>query len=111
MKTSNLKKQYEVIVDKYIKVFCKKQDFYLEYWVADEIGGTACFGDIYYFSFDDIRYDIDTEQPAELILNWINDSVQYEDLKINYKSYSNGLRFEYLKKRTEDKHGKSNSNT
>ena len=96
MKT--LKKQLEAVVDKYIKAFEKKQELSFEGWIGDEIISIACFeGEINFFNFTDIVYDINSNQPPELITQWMQDSVDNQSTSINYKTYSKGLRFEDLK--------------
>jgi len=91
-----LKQNFEKACADYIEYFCKKQEMYFEFWVADEIGGVACFGD-YFFSLTDIILDIETDQPAELILDWQNeiadqDPQNKKSVFINYRSYIKGLR-------------------
>ena len=90
--TTTLKEQYKLIVEEYIHEFCNKQDVSFEFWVADQIGGIACFGDILYFNFLDIVYDIDSLQPKGQILEWIYYSVDNHYKSIDYISYSKLLR-------------------
>lgn len=78
----------------YIAAFEKKQGLKLEFWVADDIGGTACFGD-WFFNFDDIRLDIDREVPADTILEWY-DTIEHDKPSVNYASYLKGMRAENL---------------
>lgn len=96
MKKEILKQNFEKACVDYIEYFCKKQDMYFEFWVADEVGGVACFGD-YFFNLTDIILDIESEQPAELILDWQNeisgqDPANGKSVFINYRSYIKGLR-------------------
>lgn len=64
-----MKQAYNKAVSAYIKAFCKKQDLQFDFWVCDDPGTVAFFGD-YCFNFDDIRFDLDTEQKKNLILRW-----------------------------------------
>ena len=96
-----LEKRYEANCNEYINRFCKKQELYFEYWVGDIIGGVASFGDVYFFNFTDIVWDINSNQPKELILNWLEDSLDEQKTAIgivNYFSYTKGLRFTDLNK-------------
>ena len=97
-KTINqLKKEYEVICNEYIEMFCKKQDMIFYGWVGDAIGEVACIGD-YFFNFSDITLDINTKQKKDFIFDWYNDNLDKAliigcDYKfINYASYIKGLR-------------------
>ena len=81
-----LQERYEKVCQAYITRFERKQGLKLEFWVGDEIGGIAFFGDIYFFTFDDIRYDMDTEQPIGQIAQWLEEST-FRTEHINYKSY------------------------
>ena len=92
MKLSKLKEQYEMIVSEYIRKFCNKQGLAFEHWAGDAIGGIACFGDIFYFNFSDIVFDINSRQHKGLIISWLYDSVDNPGKSINYFSYSKGLR-------------------
>ena len=98
MKIQELKKQYEQVVNEYIKVFCKKQDLHLEHWVGNNIGEIACFGDVFFFNFSDIVYDINSNQPEGLIIEWLYESIENEEKCINFYSYSRGLRYQDLDK-------------
>ena len=94
---ANLKKRYESICQDYIDEFCKKQELVFDGWVGDEIGGIAEFYSQYYFTIDDIAFDINNDIPIGVILNWQDDSVSNDSgLQINYRSYSKGLRYSDL---------------
>lgn len=95
-----LKERYEAIVDEYIRLFEKKHKLELEFWVSDDKTDVACFGCTYYFHVSDIMYDINNNLPKRLILNWLDDNVEYhkrKGLNINLHSYFKGMRFEDLK--------------
>lgn len=87
---SNLKEQYEKIVNKYTDRFCKKHGLELDFWVADDIGGVAMLGD-YFFSFNDIRLDIDTNQKKEAIFEWYEIMLE-SNVNINYYNWIKGFR-------------------
>jgi hypothetical protein len=90
-----LKTDYETIVDKYIKLFSIKQGTDRGSWVGNRIGGILDIADMF-LSFDDIRLDIDTEQPKGSIIEWYWDNVESQQ-QINYYSYTLGLRVKHLK--------------
>ena len=97
-----IKKQYEIAVNAYIERFVKKHGYEFTYWVSDEVGGTACFIEQYYFNFTDIKYDIDNKVEKGLIFRHQDDSVNHyfkvdKDEIINFRSYAMGLRYEHLK--------------
>ena len=84
-----LQKRYETNCNEYINRFCKKQELDFEYWV----------GDVYFFNFTDIVWDINSNQPKRLILDWLEDCLDEQKTAIgiiNYFSYSKGLRFTNL---------------
>lgn len=94
--------KFNFIANEYIKKFVKKHGYEFSYWISDEPGTTACFIEQYYFSYDDIRYDIDKDLPKDLIFSWHDDSLeQYFNEKsekyMNLKSYASGLRYKDLK--------------
>lgn len=93
LKLNKLKKQYKFVVSEYIHKFCNKQNVSFEFWVADKIGGTACFGDVLYFNFMDIIYDINSKQPKHQIINWIYESIDNPEKLISYYNYSKGSRW------------------
>jgi hypothetical protein len=94
-KIKTLKKQYESICNKYILTFCEKQDFIFEGWVADIVGGVACCND-FFFSFDDIVLDVNTEQKPGDIIDWYYGNLEIDGVHINYYSYIKGLRISDL---------------
>lgn len=90
-----MKKRYEQAVQEYILAFCLKHEIDFDYWVAGNIGGVAGFaGGEVYLNFDDIRFDIDTNQPAELIICHYWDSIENHPKEINFRSYAKGLRYD-----------------
>lgn len=97
-KLSDLKKEYDKICNEYISRFCKKHGFNIAdfYWVGEITGDAVCIGD-YFFSFSDIAYDINTRQPKNMILDWHNGCLENPEKRINYYSYSIGLRFSDIK--------------
>jgi hypothetical protein len=89
----DLKNQYENIVNQYITIFCEKQEIEKEttYWVGGCIGEVIDLNGAF-ISFDDIRRDIDTDQPKDKIFNWYWDNDYINNKNINYHSYIKGLR-------------------
>ena len=95
---------YEKICNKVIQEFCKKQELKFDYWIADEIGNIAAFGD-YFFNMNEIIFDLKSNQPKGLIMQWQDDMVEYFDTRdltepnpINYNSYAMGLRYGEIRK-------------
>lgn len=102
--------KYENACNEILKAFAKKQGLDNYGWIAEEIGGTVCFGDDYFFNMDEIVFDVRTNQPKELIKQWQNDSWEFNKGKdnkdwqtINYQSYAKGLRFDQLKESNKEK--------
>lgn len=91
-----MRKQLEKILEEYIKQFENKHDLFFEFAVSDNLLGTICFGCVYYFNIDDIVFDIDTNQPKGLIIDWLEQSLEYPNEHINFRSYSKGSRFNTL---------------
>jgi hypothetical protein len=91
-----LKEHFEKAVAAYIVAFELKHETSLEFWVADNIGGYAIFGD-HGFCFDDIRHDIDTDQPAGQIFEYsaahMDALMELSNETINYKSWCMGARY------------------
>lgn len=93
IKLDQLKKQYEDVVSEYVQKFCNKQGLEFEHWIGDNIGGIACFGDIFYYNLQDVIWDVNSKQPKGLIIEWLYDSINNPEKSINYYSYSKGFRF------------------
>ena len=96
---TRLQEEYNAVVNKYLLLFKRKQEIDFEGWVGDFVGEIATFGDMF-FNFDDIRLDIDTDQPKDQIIDWywetIENNPDYPESKeklINYKSWCKGLRY------------------
>jgi hypothetical protein len=66
-----LLKNYNKSVNAYIKEFERRYEVELDYWISDEIGGIAAFGD-YTFNFIDIKYAIDKSIKYRYLIDWYN---------------------------------------
>ena len=88
-----LKTKYEKIVEQYLIAFVEKQELYIDncYWVADRSGEILSVNEQYYFSFNDIRFDVDNNVEDGLIFKWQNESIdnhfKKKKYKINYENY------------------------
>ena len=96
MKSNKLQKQYQSICNQYIEEFCEKQEVSFEGWVADQVGGIAVCSFDFYFSFQDIVLDINSDQPKGAIIDWYHQNIENPEKSINYYSYSKGLRISDL---------------
>ena len=86
-----MKESFNLAVMKYVNYFLEKQGYeYIEHWIG-EPGDIAEIADRY-FNFRDIKYDIDTEQPAGRIIDWDDMCLENQKFNINYESYCLGLR-------------------
>lgn len=81
---------------KLVFVFQQKHDLpdFEDLGITDTI---VFFGDHYLFTIDNILYDLSTNQPKGLILEWFDSEFNTYDptkrnVKINFYSYSMGLR-------------------
>ena len=88
-----LKTKYEKIVNEYLRIFVEKQDLDIEncYWVADRVGEMLSVNEQYYFSFDDIRFDVDNNIKAGAIIEWQDETINNHfnnKSQINYETYT-----------------------
>jgi hypothetical protein len=58
-----LHRNYNAVCWDYIDFFTKKHGYEFSSWVADEVGGIACFVEQYYFNFNNIVEDINNQYP------------------------------------------------
>ena len=65
-----MKKELEKILKKYISKFEKKHELTFEFAVSNDLMGTISFSCIYYFSINDIIFDIDNYLPKDLIIHF-----------------------------------------
>ena len=93
-----LKQQFENVVEQYIDAFCEKQGVHKNNndWCAGYVGGVIEINDAY-LNFDEIRLDIDTNQPKGNIFSWYWENDELNNKAINYYSYTKGLRVKDLK--------------
>jgi hypothetical protein len=87
---NKLRKCLHQIIDLYVAEFEEKHETELEFWVADDKTGIACFGD-HFFNLGDIIYDIDNDCPKYIIFDWQNHQIE-NGSKVNFKSYLMGAR-------------------
>lgn len=93
---NKLQKEYQQVVQKYIDKFCEKQDLEFEGWDSENIGGTAFFYDFINFYFQDIVWDINSNQKKGLIINWMHETIYNSPNRITYFNYTKGLRYKDL---------------
>lgn len=98
---TSLKNQYAILVAAYIGLFEAKHGYAFSGWIGD-FGEMATFcGEEYYFTFNDIRFDIDNKINKGLIFRWHDEGVEHnlprkEPRWINFKNYCKGLRYKDL---------------
>jgi len=80
-----LKNDYKNACNNYIEEFERIYEFDFEGWIGD-IGKIALFGD-YAIDFSNIVYMIDNDVSVYTFLNWYWFCAEYEQCKINLKSY------------------------
>jgi hypothetical protein len=90
-----LKQQFENVVEQYIDAFCEKQGVHKDNNDC-RVGDVIEINDAY-LNFDEIRLDIDTNQPKGEIFKWYWDNEYLDGKIINYYSYVKGLRVKDLK--------------
>lgn len=95
MNINDLKKQYELVCNEYVKRFCRKQEMDFGGWVGDIVGEVAYCND-FYFNFRDIVLDINSRQPKGRIIDWYYENIEIENKSISYYSYTKGLRVSEL---------------
>ena len=81
-----MKKQLEKVLKQYIKEFEKKQDLTFEFAVCDNLMEVISFGYVYFFNMSDIIYDIDNNIKENIIVEWLEYTIQEKDY-INYRTY------------------------
>ena len=87
-----LKTKYEKIVNEYLRIFIEKQGFDAEncYWIGDKIGEILSVNEQYYFSLQEIRFDVDNTIKAGAIIDWQNEAINNSfknKRQINYENY------------------------
>ena len=81
-----MKKQLEKVLKQYIKEFEKKQNLTFEFAVGDNLMEVISFGYVYFFNMSDIIYDIDNNIKENIIVEWLEYTIQEKDY-INYRTY------------------------
>lgn len=89
---SKLREEFDAAIKNYIEIFEKKQGVEFCFAVSDDLLDVLCFGD-YFFTINDIVFDVDNELEDGLIFSWQDDCVQHKQ-HINLMSYAKGLRHE-----------------
>ena len=98
---AELKERLDNCIDLYTLLFCQKQECSESGWIGKVKGGINCFGDSY-FSFEDIRIDLEMEVPKGEIWKWYSDNIENQGKSINYYSYVLGLRISDIKNKEID---------
>ena len=81
-----MKKQLEKVLKQYIKEFENKQDLTFEFAVNDNLMEVISFGSVYFFNMSDIIYDVDNAIKDNIIIEWVEYTLQEKDY-INYRTY------------------------
>ena len=81
-----MKKQLEKVLKQYIKEFENKQDLIFEFAVDDNLMEVISFGSVYFFNMSDIIYDVDNAIKENIIIEWLEYTLQEKDY-INYRTY------------------------
>lgn len=93
IKLSKLKETYELSCNEAVQKFENKHGYAFDGWIG-QIGEMAEFIGQYYFSMNDIYFDLINKVPKGLIFRWQDDSIENQNKSINFRSYAKGLRFE-----------------
>lgn len=94
MSIEKSKAKLEEAIQEYVDAFCEKHEIELDFWISDQPGTIAQFGD-YYFDFETIRFDLETFQPAEVLMEWYDATMELgvkQEPIINYSSWLKGAR-------------------
>lgn len=92
-----IKERYENAVHEYVLAFCRKHGYHYDpdEWIGDNVGGIVMIAD-YYINFDNIRYDIDNDVPAEVFVQFYDYTLRLamldEEKHVNYPHYIMGFR-------------------
>ncbi len=79
---------YAKCCNDYIKLFCEKQGIEFDFWIADKVGEIASFIQQYYFTLSDIIFDLNTDQPKGLILEYQDYNVSVtSEFAVNYQTF------------------------
>lgn len=81
-----MKKQLEKVLKQYIKEFENKQYLTFEFAVDDNLMEVISFGSVYFFNMSDIIYDVDNDIKENIIIEWLEYTLQEKDY-INYRTY------------------------
>lgn len=92
---SELINELKEVRKKIIEAFAEKQGLEIDIEDIGVFEHYTWFG-IFLFSFDDILYDLNTNQEPKFIFQWLSDCINNHKKAINYKSYCIGLRFDMV---------------
>lgn len=81
-----MKKQLEKVLKQYIKEFENKQYLTFEFAVDENLMEVISFGSVYFFNMSDIIYDVDNDIKENIIIEWLEYTLQEKDY-INYRTY------------------------
>lgn len=109
MITKTLHKKLHSAIAGYIKAFEKKHEMEFCFWIGDEVGGIACIESDWYFTFQDICLDLETNQPKHRILDWSEENCSNfvdTDKEISYKEWL--LEKGYISYESDNPHEEAN---
>ena len=80
----SLKRQFLGICDEYLHEFCRRHEFHFEDAEWIEVGDLVQIAD-YFFSFSDIRYDVDNNIEGDTLIEWYDYDLDVHNLKLAYQ--------------------------
>jgi hypothetical protein len=86
MQVVKLRSKLNSVIQEYVDLFCEKHDMKFDYWVAGQTGTICQLGD-YFFDFQDIRFDLESKQKSENILDWYDYSIEGNYKTENYRNW------------------------
>lgn len=92
----SIKAQWQDAAEAYLREFIKKNELSDVNWIGGDIGGNLLINEEHVMSMEDIRYDVDSGQPAGKWLEWSEYVSQLASVEaertVNYRSYCQGAR-------------------
>lgn len=71
----------------YIDNFTRKHDIEVDNYNRDSF---IIFNDFYFFKLEEIKHDIDTNQPPRQLLDWYEQNLEPSEVKVSYEDLVKG---------------------